>query len=1113
MSCPACGSEVPADANFCGKCGSRLARVCTSCGAESPLDHNFCGRCGTPLTSELPSRPKREPRALEFDRGDTLTQTGDIRPVTVLFCDLVGSVSLAERLDPEDLRDVIGRYREVCSEVVERYGGFVAQLLGDGVMVYFGFPRAHEYDPQRAVHTGLDLLIAVAKLSERFERERNISLAVRVGIHTGQGIAGPVSVDTRETLVLGQAPNIAARLQSIAQPGTVVISGDTFPLIRGYFVCESLGPHALAGLTKPVEVHRVIGKGQHKTPFEIAREHGLSHLVGRESEIDLLERSLDRVTEGRGQVVAIVGEAGIGKSRLIQQFRDRERTTELRWFDCRCSPYQQNSALAPVVDHLNESFQLKNHDSTEENLRRLERELSALGLDGEEVALFASLLGLPTDRFVSLGLSSQRQKERTLEALISYLIAIAEKETLIFFVEDLHWIDPSTRELLDMIVAQGPALRILTLVTTRPSFPLPWSPRAHATQITLDRLTNSEAERLILDRAGRPLPEDVLHQLVLQTDGVPLFVEELTRMVLESGLLRNAGDRWVLDGPLPPLAIPATLQDSLMARLDRLAAVREIVQLAAAIGREFSYEMIRAVADRDDRLLRRGLDQLVEAEILYKHGAIQNVTYSFKHALIQDAAYASMLKSTRQRHHLRIARVLEERFPEIADPRPEIVAQHYTEAGLAERAVVYWLSAARRTLERSANLEAIGHVERGLAQVESFTSSGPKARFELELRTVLGPALIATRGYGAHEVEANYARAQALCAEVGEAPQLFWVLRGLWAFHLIRNSFERALEIAERMMEIAEQRAERALLFEAHLSVAMPELFLGDFDVAERQLENALALDSPARDPTPRFITGLDVAVTTLGISAVALWHLGRFREASRRSRAAIDLARDIGHPFSLADALSSAGWVHHLLLEPAEVLRTASELRSLSQEKGFLSRAHSEIQLAWALSRSKPQGEPEEPNNDWVARARAGVEAYRASGARLSEIYFLWLLVEVCFECGRLDEAREVLAEARRLADELGPRFFWHAQLHILDGELSQGEEARRSFERALHIAESQGSRALALRARLGLARELEREGHSAEIRALLGPILATLAHEATAELETAREIYARHG
>ncbi|HEV7515266.1 MAG TPA: AAA family ATPase, partial [Thermoanaerobaculia bacterium] len=777
MQCAVCWFENPPGMKFCGKCGSALKNACPRCSFENPFGFKFCGECGGPLAGEpmsaisaaspVPVTGARTATAAYVERTATAERsvTRDFEPaaerrqLTVLFCDVVDSMALAERLDPEELRDVVREYQTVSAAVVERYLGHTAQYLGDGLLVYFGFPVAHEDDPQRAVHTGLGIVAAVDALSRRLEAERGIRLAVRVGIHTGKVVAGQMGAgDTRERLALGQAPNVAARLQSLADPGTVVVSDATFPLVQGFFVCQPLGPQILKGVSRPMELYRVLQESGVRTLFELAVTRGLTPLVGRQQDLAVLLRCLDRVNAGRGQTVLLSGEPGIGKSRLVQMLKERAALDPHKWLICRCSPYHQGSALVPVIELLQDLCRFAPADDAAAKAGKVEGLLGRYGLPlPEAVPLLALLLGFAApEGYAPLGLSAQRQKERTLETLLALLLAMAGEEPVLFVVEDLHWVDPSTLELLDLLLHQGPTVRLFNLFTFRPAYDPPWGPRAHLTQITLDRLSDGEAETLVLGvTAGKRLPLEVLRQIVVKTDGVPLFVEELTKMVLASGLLVERGDHYALAGPLPPLAIPTSLQDSLMARLDRLAAMREVVQLGAAIGREFTWEIMQEVCSLEAEILNRELGQLVAAELLYQRGVPPLAAYVFKHALIQDAAYGSLLKSTRQQYHQRIAAVLERRLP-TGEARPELLAHHYTEAGLSERAVAYWLQAGRRAGERSANLEAIGHVERGLALLPGLPAGPERDRRELDLRTVLGAALVLARGFAVAEVEENY---------------------------------------------------------------------------------------------------------------------------------------------------------------------------------------------------------------------------------------------------------------------------------------------------------------------------------------------------------------------
>ena len=591
------------------------------------------------------------------------TPEAERRQLTVLFCDLIDSTPLASQLDPEDLREVVRAYQETCAKVIARFDGHIAQYLGDGLLVYFGYPLAHEDDAQRAVRAGLGIVEALGPLHTRLTQERGVHLAVRLGIHTGLVVVGEVGGGMRqEQLALGETPNLAARLQGIAAPNTLVISATTLQLLGGVFACQPLGTPLLKGQAQPLAVYRVLYESMARSRLEAVGATGLTPLVGREQEVGLLRERWAQVKDGLGQVVLLSGEAGIGKSRLVQVLKEQVATEPQAWLTpCQCSPYHQNSALYPWIDLLERvALHFDREETSQQKLRKLEGFLVQYGLPlAEAVPLFAALLSLPlTADYAPLPLSPEQQKQQTLHALLTIMLRIAAQQPVLLVMEDLHWVDPSTLELLSLLVDQGPTARILALWTFRPDFSPPWTGRAHLTQVTLNRLPRRLAAEMTGRVAhGKVLPAEVVEQVVAKTDGVPLFVEELTKMVLESGLLQERAEGYELPGPLPPLAIPATLHDSLMARLDRLAAVKPMAQLGATLGREFAYALLQAVSPWDEETLRLGLQQLVEAELLYQRGLPPQATYVFKHALIQDAAYQSLLRSTRQRHHQRIAQV------------------------------------------------------------------------------------------------------------------------------------------------------------------------------------------------------------------------------------------------------------------------------------------------------------------------------------------------------------------------------------------------------------------------------------------------------------------------
>jgi class 3 adenylate cyclase len=855
---------------------------------------------GRPGATAEPSEQSSLPLPPDTARVEPRPSEAERRQLTVLFCDLVDSTVLASQLDPEEWREVVRAYQDTCAKVIARYEGHIAQYLGDGLLVYFGYPQAHEDDAQRAVRAGLGMVEAMGQLNALLSQEHGVRLDVRLGIHTGLVVVGKVGGGPRqEQLALGETPNVAARLQGLAAPKTLVISATTYRLLGGFFACQSLGPHLLKGFAQPLEVYQVLSERTARTRLEAAGRTGLTPLVGREPEVALLRERWAQVKDGFGQVVLLSGEAGIGKSRLVQVLTEHVAAEPQAWLTpCQCSPYYQNTALYPMVELLERvALRFEREESPEQKRRKLEGFLVPYGLPlAEAVPLFAALLSLPLAADdAPLTMSPEQQKQKTLQAFLTILLRIAAQQPVLFVIEDLHWVDPSTLELLTLLVDQGPTARILALFTFRPDFNPPWTGRSHLTQVTLSRLPRLQAAEMTSRVAhGNALPPEVVEQIVAKTDGVPLFVEELTKIVLESGLLQERDDHYALTGPLPPLAIPTTLHDSLMARLDRLAAVKGLAQLGATLGREFSYELLQAIAPWDEETLRRGLHQLVEAEFLYQQGLPPQATYRFKHALIQDAAYQSLLRSTRQQYHQRIAQVLEARFPERCETQPELLAQHYTGAGLAEQAIPYWQRAGQRAVERSANLEGVAHLRKGLAGLATLPDTPKRLQRELDLLTLLGSALTRTSGPGSSAVEQVYTRARELCQQV-EPQQLFPVLWGLWYFYNTRAELQKAEELGKQLLTLAQQVQDRTLLLEAHHALWPTLFFLGELAAARGHLERGMALYDLQDHRSHAFLYGgHDPGSCCKQYTAWTLWALGYPDQALQSSQALRNLSKPL---------------------------------------------------------------------------------------------------------------------------------------------------------------------------------------------------------------------------
>jgi predicted ATPase/class 3 adenylate cyclase len=1056
------------------------------------------GDGGTPAPAPSPSGPSGRQADLPADvtprpAGARIPEA-ERRQLTVLFCDVVDSTVLASQLDPEDWREVVRAYQEACAKVIADFEGHIAQYLGDGLLVYFGYPQAHEDDALRAVHVGLGMVEAVGQLNTRLDQDKGIQLAVRIGIDTGLVVVGAMGGSGRhEQLALGDTPNVAARLQGHAAPDSVLISAATHRLVQGYFTMAALGLQVLKGMAAPVPVYRILGASAAQSRLEVAAPTGLTPLVGRESDVAVLLERWAQSQAGQGQVVLLSGEGGIGKSRLVEALRERVVSEGSPGIVLRCSPYHTHSALYPVITHLRRVLAWRRDETPATTLDTLERTLQVYGLAPvEAVPLVATLLSmpLPEGRYPLLRLTPQQQRQRTLDALVAWLLGEAERQPILVVWEDLHWADPSTLELLGLVIDQVPTARLLTLVTARPEFRPPWAPRPHLTQLTLGRLPRAQVEIMVRQLTGdKPLPAEVLAQVVARTDGVPLFVEELLKMVLESGLVRDEEDRYALAGPLPPLAIPTTLHDSLMARLDRLSTARAVAQLGAVLGREFAYELIQAVTMMDEATLQRGLAQLVDAELLYQRGQPPQAQYVFKHALIQETAYQSLLKSTRQQYHQQIAQVLAVQFPDIVETQPELLAQHYTEAGLAAQAILYWQRAGQQAMQRSANLEAINHLTKGLELLETLPDTPERTQQELTLHTALSVPLMATKGAAAPEVERTYARARELCQQVGETPQLFPVLYGQWLFYLVRAQLQTARQLSEQLLILAQRAQDTTLLLEAHRALGTSLFYLGELAPARTHLEQAMTLYDPQQHRSLAFHAGQDPGVVCRGFAAWALGLLGYPDQALQRSDDTRVLAQERAHPFTLAYALDFATRIHQLRREGQLTHQWAEALLTLSREQGFTQRlATGTILWGWALA---AQGQTAEG----IAQMRQGLAAFRATGAELARPYYLALLAEAYEEAGQAEEGLTALAEALAAAHTTGERFC-EAELARLTGEslLAQSAEHHAAvetwFQQALDIARRQQAKSLELRTAMSLSRLWQRQGKCKEAHDLLAPI-----------------------
>ena len=1113
MHCPRCKHENPSQAKFCAECGAHLAATCIQCGAPLAPAADFCPRCAHPIHGES-DRPTTAwltdtipPAAVQENAR------AERRQLTVMFCDLVGSTELSAELDVEDLREVVRTYQTACTEPIARFEGHIAQYLGDGLLVYFGYPLAHEDAPQRAARSALGIVQAIDRLNSRPGSDRLRRLAVRIGIHTGLAIIGEIG-SRQERLALGETPNLAARLQAIAEPDTVVISDATYRLLQGLFECSDRGWHVLKGISTPLHAYRLVGEGAAQTPLDVSAFAGLTPLIGREQELTSLRMRWAQIKERRGQVVLVGGEPGIGKSRVIRELKEGIAAEPHTRWECRCSPYYRDSALYPIIDLVQRTLGFSREESSHDKLSKIESALTQYDLaHGDAVALWAALLSVPLpEHYPPLNLTPQRQRQKTFEVVVSLLRALAARQPVLFIVEDLHWIDPSMLELLELVLDEIATSEVLLVLAFRPEFRPPWGPRPHVTALTVNRFAPEQTELMVGKVAGgKLLPTEVLRQVVTKTDGVPLFVEELTKMVLESDLLDEHADRYELRAPLRPLAIPATLQDSLMARLDRLANVKDVAQLGAAVGRSFTYELLHAVSPLDEAPLQQALSRLVEAELLYQRGVPPATTYIFKHALIQDAAYQSMLKSQRRQYHHAIAQTLEERFRETQETQPELLAHHYTEAGLTATALVYWQRAGQRAIERSAYVEAMAYLTRGLDVLKGLPDSAERTQHELALQVLLGVPLMVTKGYASPEVERTYGRARELCLEVGETPQLATVLWALWAYYLVAGKLQTALEVAEQYRALAQKAQDSELLLETCQLVGLTLHHLGDLVAARPHLEQGVDLYDPERHHALIFRHGgVDTGVAIQTHLALTLWLLGYPSQARRNMHDALLLAQKLNHPFSEAYAWLCVAWLREVCGEKQSVREPAEKAVSICAEHGFpFWGAIASMLAGWALAED---GAVEAG----IAQMRQGRAAIQATGAQLFVTHPVSLLVKAHANAGRAEEGLTVLGEALAMVTRTGDGA-WDAELYRLKGELilavsrSRHADAEASFRQAIDIASTRRAKSLELRAAMSLSRLWEQQGRKDEARQLLGELYAWFTEGfETADLKEAEALLA---
>lgn len=1070
---------------------------CSACGAANPPTNRFCGQCG----ARLGDAPAPAPDAPESERE------AERRQLTLMFCDLVGSTALSARLDPEDLREVMQAYRDTAVEAIARYDGSVAKFLGDGILAYFGYPRAHDDDAVRAVSAGLAIVETMPALEARVGRPRGVEIRCRIGIATGPVVVGEMGEgDQRESMaVIGEAPNLADRLQSLAAHNSVVVSALTRQLIEHRFSVIPLGSHWLRGLARPVEAFRVTGRST----------QGLSGgprlpLTGRDEELNRLHAAFGEVRAGRGRAITLSGEPGIGKSRLIRALKNEAVPRRRLWLEAQCSPLYADAPFQPAIELLSRALGFRRSEAPEERLHRLEVFAARIGLPADpHIPLLAAMLSLSVQGRHSMpGLSPQALRSRTLGTVVEVLARLAARRPMVLAVEDLHWADESTLDFIEALLASLHGLPILALFTYRPEFTRPWPERAPIEHIVLNRLSAADCSRLIGHvSAGEALPPAVVSGILARSDGVPLFVEEITRTVID--VLRQGKGAERQSELLDAVEIPATLKDSLMARLDRLGEAKDVAQAAAAIGRSFAYELLSGISELEEDELRRALRELEAAGLIQRRGEPPAAIYTFRHALIREIAYDSMLRRRRHVLHGAIAHALEAHFPETVETQPDLLGRHFVQAGEEDRAIGYFERAGRRAAARSAHVEAVRHFQRAIELIDKIEDASPQLERKAGLWSALAPSLLVTRGYGSAEVGDAFRRADELNRRLGIPERLFFSGWGIAAYKFVVGDLKGTLEMLERVEGDAAASGRDLLRSLAIMSRGVALFSLGRYGDCLTQVQHGLSLYDPVEGQALVARLGQDVSVLGLSFAAIAAWGLGRPDEALELARRGLESARASRHAYSLTVILTvGVPLVHFRRGDVAEALAALDEAITIGRENQFpyfLARAIAMRGLIETRTGEVAAG---------LAHLREGIEAFRARGGLTTAPMMQVWLADGLLSANEPAAARAELHTGLELVAQIGETSHL-AEIHRLLGRaalaLGDAEEAERAFQRAYDTADEQGAFGWRLRAALDLGDLVLATGRQAQAAKIVETALgAVIGGASTRDVRSARAFLA---
>ena len=1019
--------------------------------------------------------------------------TAERRQVTVMFSDLVGSTALSARMDPEDLRDVISAYQKCVAETVGRFGGHVAKYMGDGVLIYFGYPQAHEDDAERAVRAGLELIAAVAGLKS------SLALQVRVGIATGLVVVGDLigSGASQEQAIVGETPNLAARLQGVAGPNSVVIAESTRKLVGNLFEFEDIGAQNLKGIEGPVRAWAALRPSSVESRFDALHAGALTELVGREEELELLLRRWSRAKSGVGQVVLLSGEAGIGKSRLTAALLERlagEPHTRLRYF---CSPQFTESPLYPFIGQMERAAGFARDDASQARLDKLDALFAPSSRSAEDAALVAEMLSLPNDgRYPVLNLTPPQRRQKTLEGYVLQVGAFARQNPVLMIFEDAHWTDPTSLELLGRIVDRITPLRVLLIVTFRPEFEPPWIGRPYVTALTINRLAQREIDAVIDGVVGnRFIPANIRQDIIERTDGIPLFVEEMTKAVLEAES-EGAAAQAISMVPSPVLAVPASLHASLMARLDRLGPAKEVAQTGAAIGREFSHALLAAVAGKSEAELELVLGRLIEAGLLSGQGVPPNATYLFKHALVQDAAYGTLLREPRRALHARIAQILESQFADIAENQPELLARHYTEAGLIEKAAALWGKAGNRSLARSALIETVAQFTRALDQIAALPATPALRREEIKFQVALLQPLMLVKGWSAPETKAAGERARLFIEKaeaLGESPEdpllLFSVLYSLWNADNIAFNGEAVRNLAEQFAALAEKQGATVPIMMGHRIMGSALIETGDFAEARTHLDSAIALYDPEEHRQLAMRFSGDIRGVSLGFRSLAAWCLGFPDAALAEINHAVKSGREFGKSPTLMLTLGLTSITQLSLGNYPAAKAQTDEMIAVAEDIGalFVKLVGMGFQGCALATIGKAA--------DAIKTITVAITGCRSAGAKIWMPFWLSYLTRAYAELGNFDDAARCIGEAITAVNTTGETWC-EAEVYRMAGEIAllspepDIAKAEEYFDRALEVARKQQAKSWELRAAMSIARLWRDQGKRQQARELLAPV-----------------------